>query len=78
MDAGKHAPLFLLIWKSQKQKRKVPSTLAAESIAAGEALGSLDWFRTLLEEVTNPRFFLRDWESCVSQRPALLLTLDRL
>jgi hypothetical protein len=74
MDAGQRAPFSPLIWKSHKQKRKVPSTLAAESIAASEALGSLDWVRALFEELTNPNFSLREWESHVSQRPALLLT----
>ena len=58
MDDGQWAPFAPLVWKSHKQKRKVHSTLAAESMAAGEALGSLDWVRAILEELVDPTFDL--------------------
>ena len=66
MDDGQWAPFVPLVWKSHKQKRKVPSTLAAESMAAGEALGSLDWVRAIFEELVDPTFDLRNWETAVS------------
>ena len=74
MDDGQWAPFVPLVWKSHKQKRKVPSTLAAESMAAGEALGSLDWVRAIFEELVDPTFDLRNWETAVSHRPSILLT----
>ena len=64
MDDGQWAPFVPLVWKSHKQKRKVPSTLAAESMAAGEALGSLDWVRSIFEKVGRSDFRSPELGNC--------------
>ena len=74
MEHGSWAPFSPMLWKSHRQKRKAPSTLSAEAMAAGETVGVLDWLRVFFEEVTNKRFVLNQWEEWISKRPAILLT----
>ena len=74
IDSGKTVPISVVGWKAHKQRRRVASTLAAETLATGVSMGALDWVRTFWEWLTNPRFVLRDWEQQIARRPALLLT----
>eukprot|EP00971_Amphidinium_carterae_P113980 2258445-Amphidinium_carterae.2 len=74
LDTGHIAPVAPLLWKSHKQKRKTPSTLAAEAQATGEGIGVLDWCKVFLEACVQEDFELQHWESAVSCRPSLVLT----
>ena len=73
-DEDQNAAISPIGWKAHKQRRKAASTLSAEAIATSEGIGALDWFRVLWEWLAAPDFCLRQWEKCVSQRPALVLT----
>eukprot|EP00971_Amphidinium_carterae_P053038 1044771-Amphidinium_carterae.1 len=74
LDTGQVAPFAPLVWKSHKQKRKTPSTLAAEAQATGEGIGVLDWCKVFLEACIQESFDLKLWENGVSCRPSLVLT----
>eukprot|EP00971_Amphidinium_carterae_P284171 5642073-Amphidinium_carterae.1 len=74
LDTGQVAPFAPLLWKSHKQKRKKPSTLAAEAQATGEGIGVLDRCKVFLEACVQESFSLKGWESAVSWRPSLVLT----
>eukprot|EP00971_Amphidinium_carterae_P338936 6476494-Amphidinium_carterae.2 len=39
-----------LMWKSSKLKRKVPSTLAGEALALGEAVASVEWCQMMMRD----------------------------
>eukprot|EP00971_Amphidinium_carterae_P301708 5993898-Amphidinium_carterae.5 len=56
LDTGAVAPFAPLLWKSHKQKRKTPSTLAAEAQATGEGIGLLDWCKVFLEACVQESF----------------------
>ena len=43
-------------------------------MAAGEALGFLYWIRAIFEELVDPIFDRRNWETVVSHRPSILPT----
>eukprot|EP00971_Amphidinium_carterae_P176853 3506871-Amphidinium_carterae.1 len=40
-----------LMWKSAKLKRKVPSTLAGEALALGEAVSSVEWCQMMFRDI---------------------------
>ena len=56
-----HAPVALLEASSQRIKRVVRSSLAAEVAAAALGFEHGDFVRAALAEVTIPEFSLRDW-----------------
>eukprot|EP00971_Amphidinium_carterae_P341058 6479678-Amphidinium_carterae.1 len=74
LDTGHVAPAAPLVWKSNKQKRKTPSTLAAEAQPTGEGVGVLGWCEVFLEACVQEDFELQHWQSAVSCRPSLVLT----
>ena len=42
IDLGQRVPVCPMFWRAHKQKRRTPSTLAAETMATQEGVGALD------------------------------------
>ena len=60
-------PISVLSWRSHRLKRKVRSTLAAETMAMSEATESGDLLRAYLAEARAPGFVLRQWQEHVKE-----------
>jgi hypothetical protein len=70
--------LSIVSWLSHKLKRKVRSTLAAETMSANEALEAADIFRAHLAEVRGgERLDRRRWHSLVKDVGVTLVTDSR-
>ena len=63
----------LLWWKSGKLKRKVPSTLAAETQALNRGLGELMWARAILASLQSPSFDLEEFKQGLKDTADLVL-----
>ena len=57
--SGASARCSLLWWKSGKLRRKVPSTLAAETQALNRGLGELMWTKAIFGDVAEEKFDLQ-------------------
>ena len=58
---GKTAKCSLLWWKSGKLRRKVPSTLAAETQSLNRGLGELMWTKAIVQHLIDPEFELQEY-----------------
>ena len=67
-----------LIWKSGKLKRKVPSTLAGETLALGKAVASVEWLQVFLSDVLFDRIPRKDWAGSLSEFSAGVDSESRL
>ena len=70
---GAPARCSLLWWKSGKLKRKVPSTLAAETQALNRGLGELMWTKAIYGALTEEGFNLQEFLSSVKHQADLVL-----
>ena len=64
----------LASWRSYRLKRKVVSTLGAESQALVNGVGSLNWHRLLLLEVLSGILTAADWEDRLKELPFISVT----
>ena len=55
-----------LMWRSGKLKRKVPSTLAGETLALGEAVASVEWLQIFLADFLGNQVCRKDWVKSLS------------
>eukprot|EP00971_Amphidinium_carterae_P246779 4901190-Amphidinium_carterae.1 len=60
-----HIRLAPIMWKSAKLKRKVPSTLAGETLALAESIATLEWVQTMWVDITTDAVSRTDWRSCL-------------
>eukprot|EP00439_Symbiodinium_sp_Y106_P087337 s397_g45.t3 len=70
---NERARCSLLWWNSGKLKRKVPSTLAAETQALNRGLGELMWARAILASLQDPSFDLEEFKQSVKETSDLVL-----
>eukprot|EP00971_Amphidinium_carterae_P289000 5738574-Amphidinium_carterae.1 len=56
-----------LMWKSAKLKRKVPSTLAGETLALGESIATLEWLQAVWSDVIFNAVHRADWRDKLQQ-----------
>ena len=70
---GKTAKCSLLWWKSGKLRRKVPSTLAAETQSLNRGLGELMWTKAIVQHLMDPNFELQEYYNKVKQQADLVL-----
>ena len=67
-------PVSVLSWQSQKIKRVVRSSLAAEASSMSTCQEHLDWMRTMWEQMTRGEFVLENYEQFLKARPSILVT----
>lgn len=70
----KPTPVTVSSWRSYRLKRKVVSTLGAESQALVNGVGSVNWHRLLLLEVLSGMLTGADWESHLRKLPFISVT----
>ena len=70
---GKTAKCSLLWWKSGKLRRKVPSTLAAETQSLNRGLGELMWTKAIVQHLIDPEFELQEYFNKVKIQADLVL-----
>ena len=56
-----------LMWRSGKLKRKVPSTLAGETLALGEAVAAVEWLQIFLADVIWGSASRQEWTDSLSE-----------
>jgi hypothetical protein len=61
-------------WTSNRIKRVVRSTLAAEAYVMGESSEGVEFVRQLLAELYNPLYTIKSREECANAIPAVLVT----
>ncbi|CAE7929920.1 RE2, partial [Symbiodinium sp. KB8] len=71
--AGQRAACSLIWWKSAKLKRKVGSTLAAETQSLLKGLGELMWAKAIYAEMTNEEFSLEKFRAGVQAQADVVL-----
>ena len=71
---GQAAPFGLMMWKSFKLRRKVGSTLAAETSVALDATAALEVCKTMALELEDPNFRLEDRERHLRAEPCAHVT----
>ena len=71
--AGKRAACSLIWWKSAKLRRKVGSTLAAETQSLLKGLGELMWAKAIYAEMTNEEFSLEKFRAGVQAQADVVL-----
>ena len=67
-------PLSVLSWHSNKIKRVVRSSFAAETCSMSTCQEHLDWMRTTWEQMTRGEFVLENYEQFLTARPSILVT----
>ena len=67
-------PVTVASWRSYRLKRKVVSTLGAESQALINGVGSVNWHRLLLLEVLSGVSTNRNWEAQLQKIPFITVT----
>ncbi|CAE7806642.1 GIP, partial [Symbiodinium necroappetens] len=70
---GRRAPCSLIWWKSAKLKRKVGSTLAAETQSLLKGLGELMWAKAIHGELMDPGFSLEKFRASVQAQADIVL-----
>ena len=73
LDDG-FGPVSTLCWRSHRLRRRVRSTLGAETMAMSEGTEAADVFRAYLAEGRCKDFSLRNWHMAVAQVAATSLT----
>ncbi|CAE7241405.1 RE1 [Symbiodinium sp. CCMP2456] len=73
LTEGETAKCSLLWWKSAKLRRKVPSTLAAETQALNRGLGELLWTKALWENLLDPNFDLQKYMASIKDQSDVVL-----
>ena len=74
-NVTKHrVPVSVLSWKSNKIKRVVRSSLAAETSSMATCQEHMDWMRTMWAEMTEGGFVLEDYEQYLKAKPCILVT----
>ncbi|OLP78508.1 Retrovirus-related Pol polyprotein from transposon TNT 1-94 [Symbiodinium microadriaticum] len=71
--AGQRAACSLIWWKSAKLRRKVGSTLAAETQSLLKGLGELMWAKAIYAEMTNEGFSLEKFRAGVQAQEDVVL-----
>ena len=64
---GRTKNMSPLMWRSGKLRRKVPSTLAGETLALGEAVASVEWAQVFLADILRNKVPRKDWSGCLSE-----------
>ena len=70
LESGAVAPVSLLCWRSSHFKRKVPSTLSAETQSLSDGLAECNWLRCVWNDIVVAGV-TRDWRAQISASPAL-------
>lgn len=73
LTEGQTAKCALLWWKSAKLRRKVPSTLAAETQALNRGLGELLWTKALWQNLFDQTFDLQMFMASIKKQADLVL-----
>ena len=74
LESEGHASVSILAWRSHRLRRKVRSTLGAETMAMNEGTEEGDLFRAYAAETMNPDFDLRNWPLHVKEIRMLAIT----
>ena len=53
LERGKVAPISLMSWRSTHMKRKVPSTLSAETFMMSDAMAECNWLRCIWNDTIH-------------------------
>eukprot|EP00959_Pyramimonas_sp_CCMP1952_P453658 9468585-Pyramimonas_sp.AAC.1 len=72
--SGKLATAAMMDYSSKSTQRVCRSTLAAEASHLADSLEAGEWLCVLLEEVSNPKIELKNWQKIVARRSRVFLT----